>query len=318
MQTTITPLKRSPHDESAAASQQHSRRSEVAPTEAIQRTNATEKLDTLARYLKALADPSRLRLLGALANGERSVEELAALLDLKAPTISHHLARLRELDLVRMRADGNTHLYALHQSGFEQLGKELATLSAPAQMAALARNEANTSDADPLAAFDAWERKVLRDFFAFSAGENNARLKEIPTTRKKRDVILKWLANRFAWDHTYSEAEVNAILKRHHPDVAYLRRDLVGLRLMRRENGQYWRSQPSTPEALAALASRFTWGRIYSEVEINELIGANARDVTALRQDLLAGQYLAGERDHYWLIRPPEEQLTDGTGDSRL
>lgn len=64
----------------------------------------------MLRALKALADASRLKILGLLASRECSVEELATLLDLKAPTVSHHLARLRDAELVSMRGQGNSHL----------------------------------------------------------------------------------------------------------------------------------------------------------------------------------------------------------------
>jgi hypothetical protein len=76
---------------------------------------------------------------------------------------------------------------------------------------------------------------VLRDFFE---GE---RLKEIPSRRKKRLVILKWLAEQFEHQHLYPEAQVNAIIQRHHPDTASLRRALVEEQLMQRESGLYWR-----------------------------------------------------------------------------
>jgi hypothetical protein len=39
----------------------------------------------------------------------------------------------------------------------------------------------------------------------------------------------------------YSEAQVNETIKRYHPDSATLRRELIGNRLMQRENGIYWR-----------------------------------------------------------------------------
>ena len=52
-----------------------------------------EEFQSLLHFFKVLADESRLKLLGILANGERSVDELATLLKLKAPTVSHHLAR---------------------------------------------------------------------------------------------------------------------------------------------------------------------------------------------------------------------------------
>jgi hypothetical protein len=180
------------------------------------------EFEALVRYLKAVADATRLRLLGILAGGERSVEELAALLGVKTPTVSHHLALLREVELVEMRADGNVHLYRLNEGGLQRIGTFFNT---PQQVAALAGG----LDAET------WERKVLRDFF------EDGRLKEIPATRKKRDVILRWLAARFEPGRVYTEPEVNELLKRYHPDAATLRRELIGLGLLGREHGAYWR-----------------------------------------------------------------------------
>ena len=64
----------------------------------------------LLRFFKALANESRLKIVGILANREATVGDLADLLDLRAPTVSHHLAVLKELGLVRMRAEGNAHI----------------------------------------------------------------------------------------------------------------------------------------------------------------------------------------------------------------
>jgi DNA-binding transcriptional ArsR family regulator len=185
-----------------------------------------DEFHTLLRYLKALADESRLRILGILASGERSVEDLAAMLTLRAPTVSHHLALLREVDLVEARAEGTTRYYRLRPQGLSAINR---AFSAPERLAAFAQDE----DAS------AWEQKVLRDFFE---GE---RLKEIPASRKKREVILRWLAERFTIGRRYSEAEVNELLQRYHPDSATLRRELIGLRLLTRENGSYWRAAES-------------------------------------------------------------------------
>jgi DNA-binding transcriptional ArsR family regulator len=274
------------------------------------RAPADATLETLLGFLKALADQSRLRLLGALAGGSRSVEELAATLDLKAPTVSHHLARLKALNLVAMRADGNTHLYWLNTPELERLAKLFGALSAPAALTSIVSNAASGQASDgPRDLFadvaDPWERKVLRDFF------DGERLREIPATAKKRLVIVKWLAGRFAWDRTYSETEVNAIIKPHHHDFAYLRRDMIGAKLMRRENGQYWRADPPTAETLDELATRFTWGKLYTEPEINAIIGASHRDITALRQELVTRNTLTSVRGKYWLTRPPENALDE-------
>src|SRR5215469_5038207 len=85
-----------------------------------------QRLDALLNAFKALADLSRLRILGAVATQERTVEELAEMLELKAPTVSHHLARLRDLGLIQTRAEGVTRWNRLDQSGLERLAKRLA------------------------------------------------------------------------------------------------------------------------------------------------------------------------------------------------
>lgn len=182
-----------------------------------------EELQTLLRFFKVLADESRLKILGILATQEASVDELAEMLQLKSPTVSHHLAKMKALGLVTMRAEGNTHLYALRPEGLHDLSKDLLTREKVASLASDVEGEA-------------WERKVLKDFFE---GE---RLKEIPSSRKKREVVLKWLANRFAPEIRYLEPQVNEIITRHHPDYATLRREMIGMNLMQREAGVYWRT----------------------------------------------------------------------------
>jgi len=181
-----------------------------------------QEFDHLLRFFKALANESRLKILGILATRECSVEELAALLGLKEPTVSHHLTKLKELGLVRMQADGNTHLYHLDGEQLQALNKNIFT---PEQMASLVDDMA----------YDTWERKVLHNFFA------DGRLTEIPASRKKRVVILKWLVNQFDPGRQYPEAEVNEIIARYHPDYATIRREFIGHKLMARKNGLYWR-----------------------------------------------------------------------------
>ena len=62
---------------------------------------------------KALANENRLLLLCLLAGGERSVTELESLLDLRQPTVSQQLARLRLQGLVKTRRDGKAIYYSL-------------------------------------------------------------------------------------------------------------------------------------------------------------------------------------------------------------
>jgi len=64
-------------------------------------------------FLKALAHESRLIILCILAEGEKSVSELEEILELRQPTVSQQLARLRTDRLVSTRRDGKTVYYSL-------------------------------------------------------------------------------------------------------------------------------------------------------------------------------------------------------------
>lgn len=175
-------------------------------------------------FFKALSDESRLKIVGVLSGSERSVDELAKMLDLRAPTVSHHLTKLKEVALVSMRSDGTTHFYSLNVDAMRVLSKRVLAMETVADIGRIV-NE------------DVYEQKILRDFL------DGQRLKEIPASRKKRSVILRWLVEFFAGDKQYSEKEVNAIIARHHPDFATLRRELISAKLMDREKGYYWRIQ---------------------------------------------------------------------------
>jgi len=61
--------------------------------------------------LQVVADPSRWRILALLSAGPRTVGELVARLDVAQPSVSHHLARLRESGLVQSAAEGRSRRY---------------------------------------------------------------------------------------------------------------------------------------------------------------------------------------------------------------
>ena len=67
----------------------------------------------MAATFKALADPTRLRIISALAETELCVGDLAACLGMSASAVSHQLRRLRELGLVRNRRAGKHVFYTL-------------------------------------------------------------------------------------------------------------------------------------------------------------------------------------------------------------
>jgi len=62
-------------------------------------------------FVKAMADETRQRILTALQAGEMSESDIVARLDVKQPTISHHLALLRRANLVSVRRQGKYVFY---------------------------------------------------------------------------------------------------------------------------------------------------------------------------------------------------------------
>lgn len=63
--------------------------------------------------LSALADPHRLAIVAMLTDGERPAGDFVQALPVAQPTVSRHLAVLREAGLVRVRQDGSRRLYSL-------------------------------------------------------------------------------------------------------------------------------------------------------------------------------------------------------------
>ena len=72
-----------------------------------------ESAARLAETFKALSDPTRVRIVSLLAEAELCVCDLAAALDMSQSAISHQLATLREMRLVRWRREGRQIFYTL-------------------------------------------------------------------------------------------------------------------------------------------------------------------------------------------------------------
>ena len=70
-------------------------------------------LERLASTYKVLGDPTRLKMAIALKEGEMCVCDLAALLGLSESAVSHQMRRLKDLNLVRNRRDGQILYYTL-------------------------------------------------------------------------------------------------------------------------------------------------------------------------------------------------------------
>ena len=185
--------------------------------------------EQLLTFFKALADANRLKIVGLLSQHPYSVEQLAAFLDLRPPTVSHHLKLLSEAGLVSAHAESYYNLNQLESAVLEQIARHLGAQDKLPSMAA---------EVD----LEAYDRKVLRDVML-----PDGKLKVIPGQRKKREVVLRHILNDFQPEVHYTEKQVNEILARFHDDTATLRRELIAYKMMGRAEGEYWRIVEQKP-----------------------------------------------------------------------
>ncbi|MCV7428618.1 ArsR/SmtB family transcription factor [Mycobacterium montefiorense] len=80
-----------------------------------------DRVSLIVDVFRMLADPTRIRVLWALTEGELSVNDLAEKVDKPAPSVSQHLSKLRMARLVRTRRAGTTIFYALENDHVRQL-----------------------------------------------------------------------------------------------------------------------------------------------------------------------------------------------------
>ena len=175
-------------------------------------------------FFKAMADANRLKILGLLAQEDLTVEQISEMLKLRPSTISHHLSKLSEVGLVSAKASSYYNIYHLENRALEDKAKQLLSKETLPTMA---------SDIN----MDAYDQKVVADY-----STPDGHLKTIPSQRKKLDVILRHVGRAFELAVTYSENEVNQILKDFHADTSSLRRELIGNGILKRstDGREYW------------------------------------------------------------------------------
>jgi ArsR family transcriptional regulator len=66
-------------------------------------------------FAKAISDETRQKIMNLCCCDSLSVNEIVEKLDVSQPTVSHHLAILREADLVTVRGEGKQTFYSLNQ-----------------------------------------------------------------------------------------------------------------------------------------------------------------------------------------------------------
>jgi hypothetical protein len=193
----------------------------------MSRSPAEFNLEERAQLFKALGHPARLLMLNLIQQKPRHGEELAAILNLKPATISHHLSKLTEVGLLTSAKDQYYQVYSLAGNVLQKPLSEIIRLPQPSLA-----DEVET---------DAYRDKVIKTFF------RRGRLVRIPAQLKKLQVVLERIAQEFEPEREYTEKEVNFILLDFHEDVATLRRALVGEGHMVRQRGIY-RRLPSLNE----------------------------------------------------------------------
>ncbi len=186
-----------------------------------------EQFDQLLHFFQVFSNESRLKIIGYLANEEKSVGELAGLLRLKEPTVSHHLSEMKALGLVDVRAEGTMRIYRLNARALETMSKDIF---ARPNLAALVKQ----SDLSP-------EERALRNWV------KDDRIVHVPAQEKKMAILIRWLAGRIDPDRRWTEKEFSEWLAEFNEDYATLRRYLVEYGYMARENGIYWRTPENDP-----------------------------------------------------------------------
>ncbi len=182
----------------------------------------------LVQFFKALADETRLKIVGLLAHESLTGEQLAAMLAVKPATISHHLAKLAEAGLVSVEGQrGREKPYTLRLDAIQAMAQRLLAQETLPQV---------THNVDT----GAFDRQVVKAFT-----RRDGSLKEIPAAQKKLQAVLRHIIRAFEPGRVYSEKHVNLKLARFHADTASLRRYLISYKLMERDaNGaRYWRPE---------------------------------------------------------------------------
>lgn len=71
----------------------------------------------MSLFMKVLSDSTRVKILFAIKDSPRSVFEIQELVDMSQSAVSHQLALLRGIDIVKTKREGNKIYYELTDSG---------------------------------------------------------------------------------------------------------------------------------------------------------------------------------------------------------
>ena len=168
--------------------------------------------------LKLLADETRLSILNILLREDSYVEKIACELGLTPATICYHLKKLEAAGVVNCARSQFYIIYSLNRDIFDRPLYELIKKDEPV-----------------CSPEEKYKKEVVAAFFKYG------RLTQIPTQRKKREIVLSEIAKDFEAGRTYAECEVNEIIHKYHEDHCTIRREMIACGLMIRERETYWK-----------------------------------------------------------------------------
>lgn len=189
------------------------------------------QLDKVVNYHKALADPTRIRMLVLLADGESNGQALAEKLGVTPATITHHAAKLRAASLIHERRDKNTIYFSLNDSFIRS--------NAEAALKLIYRTTEEGGDDIVDEQRTKLKESVLRNFFAA-----DGRMKQIPAQLKKKLIVLEHLVSKLERGRKYREKELNDFIKQFHDDFATIRREFIMHQYLFREQEVYELNPP--------------------------------------------------------------------------
>ncbi|MCS7460460.1 metalloregulator ArsR/SmtB family transcription factor [Paenibacillus doosanensis] len=185
------------------------------------------QLDKVVNYHKALADPTRIKILILLAEGEVHGLLLAEKLFLSAATITHHCAKLREAGLINERREKNVVYFSLNHYFIQHSASATAEL--------IYRNAKQREEVEDVENNN--ERlvaSVIKNFFTA-----DGKLKHVPAQLKKKLIVLEYMVSRLEQGKKYTEKEINEFIKRFHDDFATIRREFIMHQFLFREQEIY-------------------------------------------------------------------------------
>lgn len=176
------------------------------------------------KLFKCLSDKSRLLILKSLMKEPMYVELLAQRLQLTPPTISFHLKKLEDANVVKSTKEQYYTVYSINEDILKSRILDILKEESSEQSLQNEREEQ-------------YRNKVLENFFEYG------KLKSIPVQRKKKLIVLEEILKAFEKGKEYTEREVNIIIADFNDDFCTIRRDMISEKMLTRKDGIYKTTQ---------------------------------------------------------------------------